>query len=163
MNLRIRSFVDTDLDDIVRLSLLAWEPVFSSFEQILGPRIYAILYPDWRKSQREGVETICKDHERFYVLVAVTDNEVVGFVAYELQKKDETGEVVLLAVHPEHQSLGIGTGLNIVALQEMDAAGMRVAVVETGGDESHAPARRSYEKAGYTALPLVRYYKDLRG
>ena len=33
--------------------------------------------------------------------------------------------------------------------------------VGTGGDEGHAPARRSYEKAGYTPLPLVRYYKRL--
>ena len=40
-------------------------------------------------------------------------------------------------------------------------SGMKLAEVGTGGDPSHAPARRSYEKAGYTALPLVRYYKDL--
>ena len=38
---------------------------------------------------------------------------------------------------------------------------MKLAVVGTGGDEGHAPARRSYEKAGYTGLPLVRYYQEL--
>jgi hypothetical protein len=38
---------------------------------------------------------------------------------------------------------------------------MQLAVVGTGGDEGHAPARRSYEKAGYTGLPLMRYYKAL--
>jgi hypothetical protein len=38
---------------------------------------------------------------------------------------------------------------------------MKLAVVGAGGDEGHAPARRSYEKAGYTALPLVRFYKAL--
>jgi hypothetical protein len=38
---------------------------------------------------------------------------------------------------------------------------MRLAVVGTGGDSGHAPARRTYEKAGYTGLPLVRYYKHL--
>jgi hypothetical protein len=43
----------------------------------------------------------------------------------------------------------------------MREAGMKLAVVGTGGDPGHAPARRSYEKAGYTGLPLVRYYKDL--
>ena len=36
-----------------------------------------------------------------------------------------------------------------------------VDIVGTGGDPGHAPARRSYEKSGYTPLPLVRYYKDL--
>jgi hypothetical protein len=45
---------------------------------------------------------------------------------------------------------------------EVKEGGMALAVVGMGGDEGHAPARRSYEKAGYTALPLVRYYKDLR-
>ena len=161
MDFRIRSFTDKDLDDILQLSLLAWEPVFCSFKEILGPKIYPIVYPDWRKSQREGVETTCKNKEKVDVLVAESDGRVVGFVAYEFHKEDETGEVLLLAVHPEYQNLGIGTELNIVALGKMKAAGMKMAVVGTGGDEGHAPARRSYEKAGYTALPLVRYYKDL--
>ena len=161
MKLEIRPFLDKDLDAIVQLSLLAWEPVFISFKQILGPKIYPIIYPDWRKSQREGVETTCKDKEKVNVLVAEIDGKVAGFLAYEFHKEDETGEVLLLAVHPECQNLGIGTELNIIALQKMKAAGMKMAVVGTGGDEAHAPARRSYEKAGYTALPLVRYYKDL--
>jgi ribosomal protein S18 acetylase RimI-like enzyme len=157
----IRSFRDDDIEEIVRLSLLAWEPVFVSFKQILGPEIYPILYPDWRKSQKEGVETTCKDKERVNVLVAEIAGSVIGFLAYELNKKNESGEVLLLAVHPEYQNQGIGTELNIQALQEMKAAGAKMAVVETGGDAAHAPARKSYEKADYTAFPLVRYFKDL--
>ncbi len=73
----------------------------------------------------------------------------------------KAGEVQLLAVHPDYQNLGIGTELNSFALIKMSEYGMKMAVVGTGGDAAHAPARRSYEKAGYTALPLVRYYKDL--
>lgn len=161
MNLHIRPICSHDMDDLVRLSLLAWEPVFNSFEKILGPEIYPIIYPDWRKSQREGVETTCKDSEKMNVLVAELDGKVVGFLAYELQLKDKTGEVMLLAVHPEYQNLGIGTELNNFALKKMKEGGMIMAVVGTGGDPSHAPARRTYEKAGFTALPLVRYYKDL--
>ena len=84
----------------------------------------------------------------------------MGFITYELDE-DKTGEVQLLAVHPEYQNHGIGTELNTFALQKMKESGMKLAVVATGGDESHAPARKSYEKAGYTGLPLVRYYKDL--
>ena len=70
MNLQVRSFVDDDMDAIIELSLLAWEPVFSSFEQVLGPKIFPILYPDWRKSQRDGVKTTCQDNEKAHVLVA---------------------------------------------------------------------------------------------
>ena len=161
MKFHIRLSSNKDLDDIVQLSLLAWEPVFSSFQKILGPKIYPLLYPDWRKSQSEGVRTTCQDNEKVSVLVAEVDGKVVGYLAYELRQEDETGEVFLLAVHPDYQNHGIGTELNLIALQKMKVAGMKTAVVGTGGDEGHAPARRSYEKAGYTALPLVRYYKDL--
>jgi ribosomal protein S18 acetylase RimI-like enzyme len=156
---RIRPFVDSDLDEIVELSLLAWEPVFESFEKVLGASIFPILYPDWRKTQAEGVADACRATDKYHTLVAELDGRVVGFIAYEL--KGETGEVVLLAVHPEFQKRGIATQLNQAALDAMKAAGMKMAVAETGGEEGHAAARRAYEKAGYTGLPLVRYFKDL--
>ena len=161
MKHHIRPYARTDLDEIVALSLLAWEPVFRSFRQVLGSGIYGLLYPDWRAQQAEGVAAVCKDGERYRVLVAEVDGGVAGFLAYELHKEDAMGETVLLAVHPERQNDGIGTALNLAALGEMEAAGMVKAVVETGGDEGHTPARRSYEKAGYTGLPLVRYFKEL--
>lgn len=161
MNLHIRPVCDHDIDDLIRLSLLAWPPVFSSFKQILGPNIYTLIWPDWRTSQKEAVEAVCKDGENTLVRVAELDGKVVGFLAYKLDTEDQVGEVQLLAVHPEHQNRGIGTELNKFALEEMKEGGMKMAKVETGGDPSHAPARRSYQKAGYTGLPLVRYFKDL--
>ncbi len=161
MDLHIRPVCDQDVEDLVQLSLLAWVPVFDSFERILGPNIYPLIWPEWRSSQRATVETVCREREKTRVLVAELEGRVVGFLAYELKLEDETGEVQLLAVHPEYQNRGIGTALNNWALDEMRASGMKMARVETGGDPSHAPARRSYEKAGYTGLPLVRYFQDL--
>jgi ribosomal protein S18 acetylase RimI-like enzyme len=120
------------------------------------------IYPDWRKSQAEGVERACQDR-RNMVWVAEENGNVVGFIAYSLNVEKKVGEVQLLAVHPAHQNRGLGTQLNTVALDRMRESGMKMAEVGTGGDPSHAPARRSYEKAGYTALPLVRYYKALEG
>ena len=93
--------------------------------------------------------------------VAEVNGGVVGFIAYELNLQKRVGTVQLLAVHPEHQNRGIGTQLNSFALDRMRESGMEMAEVGTGGDPGHAPARRSYEKAGYTGLPLVRYYKAL--
>jgi ribosomal protein S18 acetylase RimI-like enzyme len=161
MDLDIRPVREDDVQDLVRLSLLAWTPVFSSFEQILGHNIYTLIWPDWRTSQRDAVETVCRDREKTAVLVAELDGRVVGFLAYELNVKDGVGDVALLAVHPDYQNLGIGTELNNFALEKMKESGMKMARVETGGDPSHAPARRCYEKAGYTALPIVRYHQDL--
>lgn len=161
MKLHIRPFDKKDINDIVELSLLAWEPVFVAWEQILGPKLYPIaIYPDWRKSQKEVVEKGCSN-ENFTTWVAEVSGNVTGFVAYELNEGNKIGEIQLLAVHPEYQNHGIGTELNNFAVEKLKEAGMKLAVVGTGGDEGHAPARASYEKAGYTALPLVRYYKEL--
>ena len=38
----------------------------------------------------------------------------------------------------------------------MKSSGMQVATVATGGDPSHAPARRAYEKSGFNVqIPSV--------
>jgi ribosomal protein S18 acetylase RimI-like enzyme len=161
MPLHIRPLQDGDVSDVVALSVLAWEPVFTAWERILGPQLYPIaIYPDWRKSQAEVVEKACHD-EKLVTWVAEVDGVVAGFVSYELNETTKIGEVYLLAVHPDYQNHGIGTELNLFALQKLKDGGMKLAVVGTGGDEGHAPARRSYEKAGYTGLPLARFYKVL--
>jgi GNAT superfamily N-acetyltransferase len=69
--------------------------------------------------------------------------------------------VHFLAVHPAYQKRGVGSALNAFILEKMREAGMEVAMVSTGGDPSHAPARRVYEKAGYIPLPIVNYYQKL--
>jgi ribosomal protein S18 acetylase RimI-like enzyme len=161
MDLNIRPVDNRDIENLVQLSLLAWAPIFSSFEQILGPSIYALIWPEWETSQREGIEQVCRDDET-KVFVAELEGKVVGFLAYSLNIEEQVGEVLLLAVHPQFQDRGIGTALNLFALERMKESGMKMAKVETGGDPAHAPARKSYQKAGYTALPLVRYFIDLQ-
>lgn len=159
-NLSIRPMTNDDMEDLVRLSLLAWAPVFSSFKQVLGENIYPLIFPDWRKHQSEVVVKICSG-EKILVWIAEVDGNIAGFIAYTLNYEAKTGEVELLAVHPDYQNRGIGTALNNFVLDRMKESGMKLASVGTGGDPGHAPARRSYEKAGYTPLPIVRYYKDL--
>jgi GNAT superfamily N-acetyltransferase len=159
--MKIRPFESSDLSGIVQFSLLAWEPVFTAWLKILGPGIFPIaIYPDWRKSQKEVVEKICTDPNNT-TWVAEIDGKVVGFIAYKLNANTKIGEVELLAVDPDYQNGGIGTELNLFALQMLKEGGMKLAYVGTGGDEGHAPARRSYENAGYTGLPAVHYYKEL--
>ena len=118
---RIRPFVSDDVEQIVALSLFAWDPAFESMEKVLGSRIFHLIWPDWRKTQTEGVAGACRATDKYHTLVAECDGRAVGFMAYEL--KGETGEVVLLAVHPESQRRGIATQLNAAALDAMKAAG----------------------------------------
>lgn len=161
MKAKIRPVRRQDVEAVVCLSLAAWPPIFHSFRQILGADIYHAIWPEWRASQRGSIETVCDEDAEAVVWVAEVDEQVVGFLAYELHPQDRTAEVILLAVDPAYQDQGIGTELNEFVLEQMRESGVELAVVETGGDPSHAPARRTYEKAGYTGLPLVRYYKKL--
>lgn len=165
MDYTIRPFASDDLAALEDVAEAAWAPVFASFRAILGPAIFPLLYPDWRQRQREVTAKVCAD-ANMTVYVAEVGGAPVGFIAYEVTRTEASGaeacgEVNLLAVHPDCQNHGIGTALNTSVLEEMRARGLRLAVVGTGGDPGHAPARRSYEKAGYTGLPLVRYYKAL--
>ena len=161
MELSIRSLREHDLEALEELAVLAWEPVFASVHNVLGPEIDAILHPDWRQRQREEVRRCCADTPGAVVLIAEVDGAVVGFIAYELNHDTQRGVVDLLAVHPNYQNRGIGTELNRIVLERMRQAGMRIAIVGTGGDPGHAPARRTYEKAGYTLFPIAHYYQAL--
>jgi ribosomal protein S18 acetylase RimI-like enzyme len=160
MTARIRPMCAEDLEGIVRLSLAAFEPIFASFRRVLGAEIYERIYPDWTTSQAAAVESVCRD-SRNTVWVAAVDELSVGFIAYDLKPETKVAEIQMLAVDPEYQNQGIGTQLNAFALDRMAESGITLAEVGTGGDPGHAPARRTYEKAGYTALPLVRYYKEV--
>jgi GNAT superfamily N-acetyltransferase len=158
---RIRPFDDRDAEVVVDLSLRAWAPVFASLEHVLGSEIFGRMHPDWRKDQRRAVENVCAA-KKGPVWVAEVDGTAVGFVAIELHHPERgMGEISLLAVDPDHQGGGIGTALTAFALDRLKDAGMKVAMVETGGDPGHAAARRTYEKAGYVLLPIARYFKSL--
>jgi GNAT superfamily N-acetyltransferase len=159
--MQIRRASNDDIPALARLAVLAWAPVFASFRSILGPSVYVVLYPDWERQQREVVERVCSTGEDTTVWIADEGGVIAGFIACTLNHTEQTGVVELLAVHPDYQNRGTGTALNRFALEWMKERGMKLASVSTGGDPGHAPARRSYEKAGYTAFPIVWYYQSL--
>jgi len=158
---RIRPFDDRDAQAVVDLSLRAWAPAFVSLERVLGSEIFRRQHPDWREDQRRAVEDVLSA-KKGNVWVAEAGAGTVGFVAVELHHPErDMGEISMLGVDPDHQGGGIGTALTEFALDRLKDAGMRVAMVETGGDPGHAAARRTYEKAGYVHLPIARYFKNL--
>lgn len=162
MTATVRPLTVDDVDTVVELSLRAWAPVFDSFRAVMGERVFHAVYPDWLRSQADAVRGVCQD-QAAEVFVAQAQERPVGFVAVVLRTEGaaRSGEVEMLAVDPEHQGRGVGTALTDFAVGRIRAAGCTLAQVMTGGDPGHAPARRTYEKAGFTALPLVRYYRAL--
>lgn len=161
MSATIGRFEPQDEDAVIDLSLRAWEPVFTSLENVLGDSgVYAQLYPNWCEDQRRAVQDACRC-EHTTIWVAKTESLIAGFVAVQLDHEACIGQIYMIAVDPNHQRLGLGARLTQVALDWIGQAGMTVAMVETGGDKGHAPARELYEHAGFTQLPIARYFKKL--
>jgi ribosomal protein S18 acetylase RimI-like enzyme len=167
--MQIKPYEPQYLDAVVSLSLRAWTPVFESIQNTLDVEVYQAFYPEgWRISQQQAIEDACRD-ENMYIWIARLPelpevNAVdctVGFVAVKLDKASGIGEIYMIAVDPDFQDRGIGSALTEFALTWMKEAGMAIAMVETGSDPGHAPARHTYEKAGFGLWPVARYFKKL--
>lgn len=126
----------------------------------MGLELFRRQYPDWRVDQRDAVEGVLADEHKG-VWAAEARGLVVGFVAVALHVERGVGEIWMLAVDPAQQNRGMGTALTVQATKWIADAGMSLAMAGTGGDPGHAPARRTYEKAGYTMMPIARYFKAL--
>jgi ribosomal protein S18 acetylase RimI-like enzyme len=162
MQSAIRRLVDTDVEAVVAFSLAAWAPVFVALEVELGHEVYHLMFPDWRSMQAEAVEAVCRAPEND-VWVADVDARPVGFVAvgYVEEAATRVGEIQMLAVDPDHQRAGIGASLVRRAVAEIKSRGVDLAVIATGGDPGHTPARALYEKLNFNGLHQVRYYRKL--
>jgi GNAT superfamily N-acetyltransferase len=159
--IQIREFREGDLDAVIAFSLRAWAPIFDSIQEVLGDEIFLRLHPDWRADQAEAVRSSCLSEERD-VFVALLDGRPVGFAAVALNAFHERmGVIDIIGVDPDYQRRGISSRLTEHATEHMLGCGMDIAVVETGGDPGHAPARAAYEAAGFTLLPIARYFRML--
>lgn len=173
MNVRIETYNAHHLDAVIRLSLRAWTPVFESIQNVVDAEVYQAFYPGyWRVSQQKAVEDVCAT-EDIYVWVAISAEQnfertdtvstvsTVGFLTVKLYSEDSMGKIYMVAVDPDFQGQGIGTALSEFALAWMKEAKMSIAMVETGGDPGHAPARHTYEKLGFGLWTVARYFKKL--
>lgn len=158
--MKIQPYDDSKLDAIVRLSLRAWEPVFDSIRKAMDPDVYREQHPDWRVTQKDAVESVCADVET-RVWTASEGSQTIGFVAVKLHSDERLGEIYMIAVDPKSQRRGVATALTKHALAWFKESGMTTVMVDTGGDPGHAPARRTYESAGFRPFPIARYFKKL--
>ncbi len=159
---RIRPFERSDLPALQRIRAAAFKPVFQSFRETVGEKIAAVTFAGAEAEQASHLDALCKDESGEQVFVAERNGEIVGFCAISLDRKTRVGEIGLNAVHPDHAGKGVGAGMYEFALDKMRENGMAVATVGTGGDPSHAPARRAYEKIGFgPAIQSLYLYRSL--
>jgi len=171
----IRALRADDIDAVVEFSVRAWRPVFESFMEVMGPDIFRRIYPHWQAGQADAVRDACRDEaHRTWVAEAPeapgapdTAEEStqaarpIAFVVVAVHDDPRRGEIYMIAVDPDYQNRGLGLALVNFATDRITELGLPLAEIGTGGDPGHAPARHVYEKAGFTPVPLVRYYRAL--
>lgn len=158
----IRPVTQADVARLQAIREAAFAPVFASFRSLLGDTIYELAQARDDARQGELLASLLEPDSGWEVHAVELHDEVVGFVSLRVSADTQVGEIGLNAVDPAHAGRGIGTAMFEWAALRLKAAGMRVATVGTGGDPSHAPARRAYEKAGFHAvLPTVWMFRSL--
>ena len=152
MDLHIRQARSEHAARLQAIRQAAFAPVFASFRSLLGDDIYELAQRRQDEAQAELLARLLAGEPGWTLYAAQLGEQIVGFVAVQVDPATLMGEIGLNAVDPVQAGKGIGTAMYEFALARMREAGMKVATVATGGDPSHAPARRASQKAGFDAV-----------
>ncbi|MBE6688162.1 MAG: GNAT family N-acetyltransferase [Ruminococcaceae bacterium] len=148
-------------DDVKRIMVQAWTPIRKSKHERIGEDIASFnAVGDWKENQfstiKERIDAGCG-------YVALVDANVAGFVTY--RDADSIGDMIQIgynAVDTSYKGRGLGTKMYDLVLGEAKKNGYKYARVHTDLDDNHAPARRSYAKAGFDrGLEEIIYYMHL--
>lgn len=136
----IRPIRDDEIEALSRLTV----DVYTTLDGVVLPEEYVAELADVEGRAEEGL-----------VLVAVDDGgAVVGGIAYfdrpglwaGMESADQV-ELRMLAVAPQSQGRGVGTGLVAACIDQARIDGMRQVLLHTTAFMT--PAQRLYERAGF--------------
>lgn len=89
-------------------------------------------------------------------LKAVVEGQMVGFVVGDRRRREGTGWIASIGVHPDYRQRGIGRQLLEACERELGLPRLRLTL-----RASNRGARRLYDQAGYAAVDFWRkYYHD---
>ena len=115
-----------------------------------------------RKTAEEVIDTYLIDGKlsEYYVLVALNDSSLAGFVCYGPAPLTKgTWDIYWLAVDPKVIRHGIGRQLTAAAENEMINAGGRIVLVETSSRPGYDRSRSFYAASGYdVAAQITDFY-----
>jgi GNAT superfamily N-acetyltransferase len=119
------------------------------------------MHLGWQACIRRHLRSLTRPGARQRLIVAEVDGAVVGLVHYRVDAGEQSGSIGVSAVHPAHRGRGVALKMYLHVLELMRARGVKYVTAETEGHSARDPLRRAYEKAGFVALPIVRYVADL--
>lgn len=160
MKFKVERFVSQYHDQVVELSLRAWAPVFLHLRDYVPSYVYNAFYPNgWESRQKADISAFLATAGDL-AFVAIDGTNPVGWIGLRIHPEDKMGEIYILAVDPDRQREKIATLLIEAGFTYMRAAGMKMAMVETGDDPGHAASRATYEHIGFERWPVARYFRE---
>ena len=158
-NFSIRPATTEDTEILVRIAQDEFRAIYGCIHQQLGEEVFSSFYPD---PDEQKAQQIREDIASGNCFVSEVDGQIAGFIRYIYYAKENIGVIGNNAVSAAFRGQGIGPrqyDFVFDLLRQKGAAGVKVT---TGLDEAHAPARRAYEKAGFSAhTSQITYYKKL--
>ena len=159
--MQIRKYREEDLPAIMALGNEAWRPIRRVQRDTLGDEIFNVLHPKGADVDK-GLEI--QDFARKLpdnIFVCEDNGRIIGFILFRMSENG-VGEICNNAADKTCGIKGIGQAMYAAVLEHFRANGMKVVCVHTGLDEGHAPARRAYERAGFSLqMQHTTYYMKL--
>ena len=157
----IRPYKKDDLEIMVQIAYKAWAKIFEGFRKDLGEDLYNILYNIPSQDKRVQLTNFMEKYPD-WCFICERNGKVVGFATFYLDNDRKVGLLLNNAADPECGEKGVGQEMYQAVFERFKAEGMRAAMVTTGLDDAHGPARKAYERAGFKRrAEQVCYMMDL--
>lgn len=152
-DITVRKMKKEDLDRILTIAGSAWGGYM--LDGLLEDRHGALWQKNALERMADSVRKICRtDGDK--VIVAELGGKVVGYATLGIYPQERIGEVRGNAVDTEYQGRGIGTTMNKWIIAHFRELKLKVARVCTLVHDK--PARRMYEKQGFSELSRIIHY-----
>ncbi|MBR7104436.1 MAG: GNAT family N-acetyltransferase [Lentisphaeria bacterium] len=156
----MRTYRPEDLAAVMEIANKAWQEIRKMSRAALGDRISDLFHPGG-DAVSKGIQVREQIESGLYhIAVCEHEGEIVGFITTRIE--GFSGEICNNAARPGTGLKGVGQLMYQYALEYFRSRGVKVVQVTTGLDDAHAPARRAYERAGFTRrLESVTYFMEL--
>ena len=161
----LRQAKEKDLSRIDEITVICYSAIYESFVENVGKDIFQGIYfkseLPWPKSKTIQNHNLFAEHPDWLWVLEDQDN-IFGFVSFKLKPEKNYGLIDNNGVLPAYAGQGWGKFMYRHVLKHFRSAGLRFALVETGLDDAHIPARRAYEGVGFDHQDRITvYYQDL--
>ena len=158
--MNMREYRSDDLNAVMTIANAAWKNIRKMSRDALGDKIADIFNPQGDALSKGFQIKEQIDCGGYHIAVCEHDGEIVGFITARCN--GVTGEICNNAAKPGTGLKGVGQMMYKYIFEYFRSAGMKVVSVTTGLDYAHEPARKAYQRAGFTRkLESVTYYMEL--